>query len=75
MLLICLDPRFTISILIVCLKRVFLKGRLRTSYLTYVHKLLGDNEGALQEQQIASLADDRRTWRNLVVACSAADGG
>ena len=49
-------------------------GRLRTSYLTYVQRLLGDNEGAMQEQQIAALADDRRAWRNLVVACSAADG-
>ena len=46
----------------------------RTSYLTYVQRLLGDNEGAIQEQQIAALADDRRAWRNPVVACSAADG-
>ena len=28
----------------------------------------------MQEQQIAAFADDRCTWRNLVVACSAADG-
>ena len=49
-------------------------GRPRTSYLTYVQRLLGGNEGAMQEQQIAALADDRRAWRNLVVACSAADG-
>ena len=49
-------------------------GRPRTSYLTYVQRLLGDNEGAMQGQQIAALADDRRAWRNLVVACSAADG-
>ena len=35
---------------------------------------LGDNEGAMQGQQIAAFADDRRAWRNLVVACSAADG-
>ena len=27
-----------------------------------------------QEQQIAAFADDRRPWRNLVVACSAGDG-
>ena len=27
----------------------------------------------MQEQQIAAFADDRRAWRNLVVACSAAD--
>ena len=49
-------------------------GRPRTSCLTYVQRLLGDNEGAMQEQQIAALADDRRAWRNLVVACSTADG-
>ena len=49
-------------------------GRPRTSYLNYVQRLLGDNEGAMQEQQIAAFADDRRVWRNLVVACSAADG-
>ena len=46
-------------------------GRQHTSC---VHRLLGDNEGAIQEQQIAAFADDRRAWRNLVVACSAADG-
>ena len=49
-------------------------GRPRTSYLNYVQRLLGDNEGAMQEQQIAAFADDRHAWRNLVVACSAADG-
>ena len=49
-------------------------GRPRTSYLNYVQRLIGDNEGAMQEQQIAAFADDRRAWRNLVVACSAADG-
>ena len=49
-------------------------GRPRTSYLNYVQRLLRDNEGAMQEQQIAAFADDRRAWRNLVVACSAADG-
>ena len=49
-------------------------GRPRTSYLNYVQRLLGDNEGAMQEQQIAAFADDRCAWRNLVVACSAADG-
>ena len=48
--------------------------RPRTSYLNYVQRLLGDNEGAMQEQQIAAFADDRCAWRNLVVACSAADG-
>ena len=49
-------------------------GRPRTSYLNYVQRLLGDNEGAMPEQQIAAFADDRCAWRNLVVACSAADG-
>ena len=49
-------------------------GRPRTSYLNYGQRLLGDNEGAMQEQQIAAFADDRCAWRNLVVACSAADG-
>ena len=49
-------------------------GRPRTSYLNYVQRLLGDNEGAMQEQQIAAFADDRCAWRTLVVACSAADG-
>ena len=45
-----------------------------TSYLNYVQRLLGDNEGAMQEQQIATFADDHHAWRNLVVACSAANG-
>ena len=49
-------------------------GRPRSSYLTYVQRLLGDNEGAMQKQQIAALADDCRAWKNLVVTCSAADG-
>ena len=49
-------------------------GRPRTLYLTYVQRLLGDNERTMQEQQIAALADDRRAWRKPVVACSAADG-
>ena len=35
-------------------------GRPRTSYITYVQRLLGESEGAMQEQQIAALADDRR---------------
>ena len=30
-------------------------GRPRTSYLNYVQRLLGDNEGAMEEQQIAVL--------------------
>ena len=34
-------------------------GRPRTSYLNYVQRLLGDNEGAMQEQQISAFTDDR----------------
>ena len=34
-------------------------GRSRTLYLNYVQRFLGDNEGAMQEQQIAAFADDR----------------
>ena len=49
-------------------------GRPRTSYLTHVQRLFGDYEGAMQELQIATLADDCRVWRNIVVTCSAADG-
>ena len=49
-------------------------GRPRTSYLTYIQQILGDNEGNMQVKQIAALAEDRRAWRNLVVACSAAEG-
>ena len=63
--------RYGLYIPTICKKR---PGRPVTSYFTYVQRLLGDNEGAMQEQQIAALADDRRAWRNLVVACSAADG-
>ena len=49
-------------------------GQPRTSYLTYVQRLFGENERAMHEQQIAALADDRGAWGKLVVACSAADG-
>ena len=49
-------------------------GRPSTSYLKYIQRLLGDNEGMFQERQIATLATDRRAWRKLVVACSAAEG-
>lgn len=49
-------------------------GRPRTLYLTYIQRVLGDNEGMFQAEQIAALAEDRRAWRNLVVACSAAEG-
>ena len=49
-------------------------GRPRTMYLAYIPKLLADNEGMLQEQQIATLARDGHAWRKLVVACSATEG-
>ena len=49
-------------------------GRPHASYLNYVQRLFGYNEGAMQEQQIATFADDRHAWKNLVVVCSAADG-
>ena len=48
-------------------------GRPRTLYLQYVQHLLGDTEGMLQPNKIVSLAQDRISWRKLVVACSAAD--
>ena len=41
-------------------------GRPRTSYLTYIQHILGDDEGMLQTNQIATLAKDRSAWRNLV---------
>ena len=63
--------RYALYILTIGKRRL---GQPHTSYLNYVQRLLGDNEGAMQEQQIAAFADDRRAWRNLVVACSAADG-
>jgi exonuclease III len=49
-------------------------GRPRTTYLTYIQRVLGYDEGLLQAEQIATLAKDRYAWRNLVVACSAAEG-
>lgn len=48
-------------------------GRPHTLYLQYVQHLLGDIEGMLQPNKIVSLAQDRSSWRKLVVACSAAD--
>ena len=63
--------RYTLYILNIGKRR---PGRSHTSYLTYVQRLLGDNEGEMQEQQLAALADDCRAWRHLVVACSKADG-
>ena len=55
-----------------CTFQPLAKGDL-VDHVLHTLPMLGDNEGAMQEQQIAALADDRRAWRNLVVACSAAD--
>ena len=49
-------------------------GRQHISFLTYVQRLLGDDEGILQPSQISTLAQDRRSWKKLVVPCSAAEG-
>ncbi len=42
-------------------------------FLKYVQDLLGDSGGMLQPNNFSSLAQDRSGWRNLVVACSAAE--
>ncbi len=44
-----------------------------TSFLTYIQRLLGDSECMFQPDQITSLAQARKGWKKLVVACSAAD--
>ena len=49
-------------------------GRPRTSYLAYIQRVLGYDKGMIQAEQIATLAKDRCAWRNLVIACSAAEG-
>ena len=46
----------------------------RTSHLAYIQRLMGYKEGSIQTDQIAMLAKDQSAWRNLVVACSAAEG-
>ena len=48
-------------------------GRQRTSYISYIQKLLGDTENDLHADAIALLASDRCSWRKFVVACSAAE--
>ncbi len=48
-------------------------GRSCTLYLKYVQDFLGDSDGMLQPNSISSLDQDRSGWRNLVVACSAAE--
>ena len=49
-------------------------GRPRTSYQSYIKRLLGYDEDDMSADQIATLAQDRCAWRNLVIACSAAEG-
>jgi len=49
------------------------RERPRTLFLKYVQNLLGDTEGMLNISQIKDMAQDRTKWRDLVVACSAAD--
>ena len=46
-------------------------GRPRTSYLAYIQRLLGHEEGS---DQIAPFAKDQSAWRSLVFVCSAAEG-
>jgi len=49
-------------------------GRPRTLYLKYIQQLIGDGEGiVLLPNDIINLAQDRNRWRQIVVACSAAD--
>ena len=49
-------------------------GRPRTSYITYIQRVLGYHEVEISADEIATLAEDRCAWRNLVIACSAAEG-
>ena len=49
-------------------------GRPRTSYQSYIKRLLGYDEEDMSADQIATLTQDRCAWRNLVIACSAAEG-
>ena len=50
------------------------KRRPCTSYQSYIKRLLGYDEDDMSADQIAILAQDRCAWRNLVIACSAAEG-
>ena len=52
-------------------------GRPRTSYITahHVHqRVLGYHAVDISADEIATVAEDRYAWRNLVIACSAAEG-
>ena len=48
-------------------------GRQRTSYLSYIQKLLGDTNSMLHPKAIADLAQNRSDWRKFAIACCAAD--
>ena len=48
-------------------------GRQRTLFLKYTQCLLGDLNDMLDQQQLLAMAQDRCSWRKLVVACSAAE--
>ena len=48
-------------------------GRPRTSYITYIQRVLGYHEVDISADEIATLAEDRCAWGNLVIACSAAE--
>ena len=48
-------------------------GRQKTSYLSYVQKLLGDTDDMMQPQHIKNLALNRNQWRKYVIACCAAE--
>ena len=48
-------------------------GRQRTLFPKYIQSLLGDVNDMLSEGQMSAMAQDRCSWRKLVVACSAAE--
>ena len=48
-------------------------GRQRTSYLSYIQRLLGDTENMFQADAIGTLAQNRIEWRKFVTACSAVE--
>ena len=48
-------------------------GRQKTSYLSYIQKLCGDEDNMLQPEAISTLAQDRSEWRKFVIACSAVE--
>ena len=45
-------------------------GRQRTRYLSYIQRLLGDENNDLSSEGITQLALDRSRWRSFVAACS-----